>query len=412
MVAKEAHVVPSVRDLIVASAGVNDSPVWWDEIGEPINKLLRKKCGRWRGEHHLEIAAQLGRDFQKPWFGWKKDDSAAEDFDDVVYVEVVLRMVHPLYASHRERWIDTPLHNLRVAGIAASKSAPPAPPVTQTEFPKKYSLTTEWFLASEDKTHFLIVTQRPTRKSSPFIPAFDTSFEVSFKEVCFICSPRLHPARPGWNQVGVKKDKAIKGTPDGAAGVFIETLLDQSSGGDLSKLTPSTSPPGDDSRTFLTRASGKAGRRPAPHVLRDPDRVALHAAVSSSSRRKNTFDTAEIVYNPPQRLTTSSMFEDQRDPPAHSFESFGSSTSSVQRREELTHLQCQWNPPVRSVRLRLQTSKRSAPSSGTAGRLQGCADVVKALTDSAIVASQQEGRETSIAFRLGGGLLRLARLSP
>ncbi|KAI0031565.1 hypothetical protein K488DRAFT_86689 [Vararia minispora EC-137] len=234
MVAKEAHVVPSVRGLIVVSAGVNDSPVWWD------------KCWRRLGEHHLEIAAQLGRDFQKPWFGWKKDDSAAEDFDDMVYVEVVLRMVHPLYASHGERWIDTPLHNLRAAGIAASKSAPPAPPVTQTEFPKKYPLTTEWFLASEDKMHFLIVTQRPPRKSSPFIPAFDTSFEVSFKEDAL-------SDKPGMLRPSLTKDRSpfASCTARLEPGVFIK-------GATIARATASSnirsSAASFKSRLFLERA--------------------------------------------------------------------------------------------------------------------------------------------------------------
>jgi fatty acid synthase subunit alpha len=104
MVAKEAHTSPSVKDLIVAAAGVDDSQ--WEgtyvkdtggiitvrsELGEPIHKvnnralkfwkeyddtvfkLAREKRGYWLQEHRAEVIQRLNADYFKPWFPAKKD---------------------------------------------------------------------------------------------------------------------------------------------------------------------------------------------------------------------------------------------------------------------------------------------------------------------------------------------------
>jgi fatty acid synthase subunit alpha, fungi type len=41
----------------------------------------------------VEVIGKFRKDFAKPWFGWKKDGNAAQDFGDMTYEEVVLRMV-------------------------------------------------------------------------------------------------------------------------------------------------------------------------------------------------------------------------------------------------------------------------------------------------------------------------------
>jgi fatty acid synthase subunit beta len=143
MVAKEAHTSSSIKDLIVAAAGVEDSA--WEgtytkptggiltirsELGEPIHKvamravklwkefddtvfkLPKEKRGLWLAERKAEIIGKLNKDFAKPWFGWKKDGSVATDLSDMTYEETVLRMVRWMFVSHKTRWVDQSLRNL------------------------------------------------------------------------------------------------------------------------------------------------------------------------------------------------------------------------------------------------------------------------------------------------------------
>ncbi len=232
MVAKEAHTSSSVKDLIVAAAGVDDAQ--WEgtyaketggiltvrsELGEPIHKIAtravklwkefddtvfklpKEKRVAWLAERRAEIIAKLNKDFAKPWFGWKKDGSVVEDIADMTYEEVVLRMVRLMYVSHQERWVDVSLRNLtgdwlrrveeRFAGLKNGEKASilqsfslldkPAEFIEQ--FFKIYPAATEQLLASEDKAYFLAISQRPGQKPAPFIPVLDASFEVWFKKV-------------------------------------------------------------------------------------------------------------------------------------------------------------------------------------------------------------------------------------
>jgi fatty acid synthase subunit alpha, fungi type len=144
MVAKEAHTSSSVKDLIVAVAGIEDSA--WEgtytkptggiltvrsELGEPIHKvamqavklweefddtvfeLPKEKRGLWLAERKAEIIGKLNKDFAKPWFGWKKSDgSVATDLSDMTYEETVLRMVRLMFVSHETRWVDQSLRKL------------------------------------------------------------------------------------------------------------------------------------------------------------------------------------------------------------------------------------------------------------------------------------------------------------
>jgi len=233
MVAKEAHTSPSVKDLIVAASGVDDSE--WEgtytkptggaltvrsELGEPIHKvatravklwkefddtvfkLPKEKRISWLTERHDEVIGKLNKDFSKPWFGWKKDGSVAKVLGDMTYEETVLRMIRLMFVSHEKRWVDISLRNLtgdwlrrveeRFAGVngAAAK-----PSVLQTfsslddplpfveSFFKAYHLATEQLLAAEDTAYFLAISQRPGQKPVPFVPVLDAQFEVWFKKV-------------------------------------------------------------------------------------------------------------------------------------------------------------------------------------------------------------------------------------
>ena len=234
MVAKEAHTSPSVKDLIVAAAGVGDSA--WEgtytkptggiltvrsELGEPIHKvatravklwkefddtifkLPKEKKQAWLNEHKSEVIEKLNRDFNKPWFGWKKGDTVAEDLGDMTYEEVALRMVRLMFVSHERRWVDISLRNLtgdwlrrveeRFAGVNGhSTKASLLQSFTSLDDPRpfvesffnSYPLAKEQFLSAEDSAFFLASSQRPGQKPVPFIPVLDPSFEVWFKKVC------------------------------------------------------------------------------------------------------------------------------------------------------------------------------------------------------------------------------------
>jgi fatty acid synthase subunit alpha, fungi type len=110
MAAKEAYTSSSVKDLVVAVAGVEDAA--WEgnhikptssiltvrsELGEPIHKvaargvklwnefddlvfaLPKEKRLTWLGEYKDEV---ITNDFSKPWLGWKNDGSVAYDLGD------------------------------------------------------------------------------------------------------------------------------------------------------------------------------------------------------------------------------------------------------------------------------------------------------------------------------------------
>ena len=233
MVAKEAHTSPSVKDLIVAAAGVDDAA--WEgtytkptggiltvrsELGEPIHKIAtravqlwkefddtvfklpKEKRVAWLAERKEEVIRKLNQDFAKPWFGWKKDGSVALVLGDMTYQEVVLRMIRLMFVAHEKRWVDLSLRNLtgdwlrrveeRFADVNVTSAKPSILqsyaslddplPFVETFF-KTYPLATDQLLASEDTAFFLAISQRPGQKPVPFIPVLDSQFEVWFKKV-------------------------------------------------------------------------------------------------------------------------------------------------------------------------------------------------------------------------------------
>lgn len=233
MVAKEAHTSSSVKDLIVAAAGVDDDK--WEgtynkptggiltvrsELGEPIHKIAnravrlwkefddtvfglnKEKRVTWLTEHKAEVIEKLNRDYNKPWFGWKKGGQVAQDIRDMTYEEVVLRMVRLMFVSHEKRWIDISLRNLlgdwlrrveeRFAGLAGGKKDSILQSFTTLDDPSSfvetfflaYPAATKQLVAAEDSAFFLAISQRPGQKPVPFIPVLDASFEVWFKKVC------------------------------------------------------------------------------------------------------------------------------------------------------------------------------------------------------------------------------------
>ncbi|KAF6759889.1 fatty acid synthetase alpha subunit [Ephemerocybe angulata] len=298
MVAKEAHTSSSVKDLIVAAAGVDDAQ--WEgtyakptggiltvrsELGEPIHKvatravklwkefddgvfkLPKEKRVSWLKERKDEVIAKLNKDFSKPWFGWKKDGSVAKDLGDMTYEEVVLRMVRLMYVAHQQRWVDISLRNLtgdwlrrveeRFAGVDGGGVKPsllqsytsldePLPFVEQ--FFEKYPLGREQLLAAEDSAYFLAIAQRPGQKPVPFIPVLDASFEVWFKKDSLWAAEDIDavfdqdPQRvcilqgPVAVKWSVKKDEPVKEILGNVNKTLIERLLERKYNGDVSTV--------------------------------------------------------------------------------------------------------------------------------------------------------------------------------
>ncbi|KAG6813968.1 hypothetical protein H0H92_005223, partial [Tricholoma furcatifolium] len=298
MVAKEAHTSSSVKDLIVAASGVDDAA--WEgtytkptggiltvrsELGEPIHKvatrgvklwkefddtvfkLPKEKRAAWLKERHAEVIGKLNKDFAKPWFGWKKDGSVANDLSDMTYEEVVLRMVRLMFVAHEKRWVDTSLRNLtgdwlrrveeRFAGVNGTAAKPSVLqsytslddplPFVETFF-TTYPLAARQLLAAEDTAYFLAIAQRPGQKPVPFIPVLDASFEVWFKkdslwaaediEAVFDQDPQRVCILQG--PVAVKsaivKDEPIKDLLGNINKTLIQRLLERKYNNDASKI--------------------------------------------------------------------------------------------------------------------------------------------------------------------------------
>ena len=77
---KEAHTLPSVKDLLVAVAGVDgllwETPRTVLEVGPPaptVFKLLRSKRGTRFQERRAEVVQRLSAYYSKLWFPEKKD---------------------------------------------------------------------------------------------------------------------------------------------------------------------------------------------------------------------------------------------------------------------------------------------------------------------------------------------------
>ncbi|KAG8724432.1 3-oxoacyl-[acyl-carrier-protein] synthase [Ceratobasidium sp. 395] len=231
MVAKEAHTSKSVKDFIVAAAGVDDAK--WDrtyaketggiltvqsELGEPIHKvatggvklwkefddtvfkLPKKKRAAWLAQNKHTVIEKLNKDFAKPWFAQKANGTVVGDIADMTYEEVVRRMVRLMYVAHETRWVDRSLRNLvgdwlcrveerfadgdvkRPTSILQSFIELDEPTRFSDKFFKAYPLASKQLFAAEDKAYFLAIAQRPGQKPVPFVPVLDASFEVWFKK--------------------------------------------------------------------------------------------------------------------------------------------------------------------------------------------------------------------------------------
>lgn len=227
MVSKEGLASAAVKQAMVDAPGVDDAS--WEntykgpaggiitvrsELGEPIHKIATRGVRLWKelDESIFNLPKdkrlpallakkdyfikRLNADFQKVWFGKKKNGDVV-DLQDMTYSEVVARMVELLFIKVENRWIDITLRNLvgdflrRVEerflqkeqiSLLQSYSQLDVPFDFVAEFLAHFPEAETQLLTSEDVLHFVTLCQRRGQKPVPFIPVMDKDFEVWFKK--------------------------------------------------------------------------------------------------------------------------------------------------------------------------------------------------------------------------------------
>ncbi|KAF7722190.1 3-oxoacyl-[acyl-carrier-protein] synthase [Apophysomyces ossiformis] len=227
MASKEGLASDAAKQAMVDAPGVDDAD--WEktykgpaggiltvrsELGEPIHKVATRGVRLWKEldesifnlpkDKRLPallakkdyIIKRLNADFQKVWFGKKKNGDVV-DLQEMTYVEVVNRMIELLYVKHEMRWIDPTLRNLvgdflrrieerfsneEVISKLQSFSQLENPFDFVPEFLAQFPEADTQLLASADVLHFVTLCQRRGQKPVPFIPVMDKDFDVWFKK--------------------------------------------------------------------------------------------------------------------------------------------------------------------------------------------------------------------------------------
>lgn len=227
MVSKEGLASEAVKQAMVDAPGVDDED--WEktykgpaggimtvrsELGEPIHKVATRGVRLWKEldetifslprDKRLPallakkdyIIKRLNADFQKVWFGKKKNGDVV-DLQEMTYTEVVDRMVELLYIKHERRWIDISLRNLlgdflrrieerfskvEIVSSLQNFSQLDHPHDFVSEFLAQFPAADSQLLTSEDVLHFVTLCQRRGQKPVPFIPVMDKDFDVWFKK--------------------------------------------------------------------------------------------------------------------------------------------------------------------------------------------------------------------------------------
>jgi fatty acid synthase subunit beta len=163
--------------------------------------MPRDKRQAWLENNREWIVKRLNADFNKPWFGQKKDGEIVYDISHMTYEETINRMVDLMYVKKQKRWVDVSLRNLlgdwlrrveeRFAGVDGartkesliqSKQSLEDPTHVLELFFSSYPKTKDQLVSSDDKSYFLNICNRVWQKPVPFIPVFDNNFEFWFKK--------------------------------------------------------------------------------------------------------------------------------------------------------------------------------------------------------------------------------------
>ena len=189
------------------------------ELEEPHPRLPLALLKLWKefGDNRIEDAKgacclvgwiPLNKVFAKPCFGWKKDGSVVHDLGDMTYEEAALRMVHLMYVTHEDRWIDISLRNLSGDWLRRVEECFAGVNGSQTEYPAEASTTTlplHWIsyqilqLPSNFWLPRIVFTSLPS--SSVLVRnlhhlILDANLEVWFKKVCIMVVISLYRYSP------------------------------------------------------------------------------------------------------------------------------------------------------------------------------------------------------------------------
>ncbi|KAK1943247.1 Fatty acid synthase subunit alpha [Phytophthora citrophthora] len=235
MAAKEAATAPEVKKLLVNTPGIESEMEWetsytgavggvvtvTSELGEPIHVVANRGALLWkefddkyfsipREQVELtlrlnkkDIITRLNADFQKPYFGCKRDvetgDSVPADLEEMSYAEVLIRLidltyvevegkphrwVHDTYFSRVSRFItraEERFNREKDGEIFNQVELKVNPRGTVSAFVAKYPQTASTLLSVLDGDFFLDLC-RTGGKPMNFVPVIDTEFKTWFKK--------------------------------------------------------------------------------------------------------------------------------------------------------------------------------------------------------------------------------------
>ncbi|OWZ18416.1 Fatty acid synthase subunit alpha, partial [Phytophthora megakarya] len=235
MVAKEAATAPEVKKLLVDTPGIESELEWetsytgavggvitvTSELGEPIHVVANRCALLWKEfddkyfsipREQVELAlrlnkkdiiARLNADFQKPYFGCKRNvetgESVAADLEEMSYGDVLTRMIdvtyvevegkphrwiHDTYFSRVSKFITRTEERFRresSGSVFDQSELKVNPRGTVSAFISKYPQTVSTLLSVPDCDFFLDLC-RTGGKPVNFVPAIDTEFKTWFKK--------------------------------------------------------------------------------------------------------------------------------------------------------------------------------------------------------------------------------------
>ncbi|KAE9067205.1 Fatty acid synthase subunit beta, partial [Phytophthora fragariae] len=233
MVAKEAATAPEVKKLLVDTPGIESELEWetsytgavggvvtvTSELGEPIHVVANRCAMLWKEfddkyfsipREQVELALRLNKqdiiaglnaDFQKPYFGCKRNVETGEfvpaDLEEMSYGDVLTRLVdlmyvevegkpqrwaHDTYFSRVSKFITRTEERFRRESSGAlfdQSELKSNPRGTVSAFIAKYPATVSTLLSVPDCDFFLDLC-RTGGKPVNFVPAIDTEFKTWF----------------------------------------------------------------------------------------------------------------------------------------------------------------------------------------------------------------------------------------
>ncbi|EGZ08397.1 hypothetical protein PHYSODRAFT_340187 [Phytophthora sojae] len=223
MVAKEAATAPAVKKLLVDTPGIESGLEWetsytgvvgdvvtvTSELGEPIHVVANRCALLWKEfndkyfsipREQVELAlrlnkqdiiAHLNADYQKPYFGCKRNVETGEvvptELEEMSYGDVLTRLVDLTYVEVEvkpQRWFITRTEERfrhESAGALFDQSELKSNPrETLSAFIAKYPATVSTLMSVPDCDFFLELC-RMGGKPVNFVPAIDTESRTRFK---------------------------------------------------------------------------------------------------------------------------------------------------------------------------------------------------------------------------------------